>query len=133
MRNTVIGLTAAVAIITAGATVNSSACGYGGSHHGGSHYGGYGKETGGLPASSTNAPAVARRLTAGAPAARISAPCGTALDVSANGDDVPTSSPAARAGGRSSQDHPGVVKIAKTGRAPSALDQELGAVRSSGR
>jgi len=40
MRNTVIGLAAAVAIITVGSTVSSSACGYGGSHHGGSHYGG---------------------------------------------------------------------------------------------
>jgi hypothetical protein len=42
MRSTVIGLVAAVAIITAGSTVSSSACGCGGSHHGGSHYGGYG-------------------------------------------------------------------------------------------
>jgi hypothetical protein len=42
MRSAVIGLVAAVAIITAGSTVSSPACGYGGSHHGGSHYGGYG-------------------------------------------------------------------------------------------
>jgi hypothetical protein len=41
MRNTVIGLVAAVAIVTAGSTVSSSACGYGSSHHGGSHHGGY--------------------------------------------------------------------------------------------
>jgi hypothetical protein len=47
MRNTVIGLAAAVAIITAGSTVSSSACGYGGSHHGGSHHGGYDGERGG--------------------------------------------------------------------------------------
>jgi hypothetical protein len=40
MRNTVIGLAAAVAIITAGSTVSSSACGRGGSHQGGSHQGG---------------------------------------------------------------------------------------------
>ncbi len=39
MRNTVIGLAAAVAIITAGSTVSSSACGRGGSHQGGAHYG----------------------------------------------------------------------------------------------
>jgi len=44
MRNTVIGLAAAVAIITAGLTVSSSACGYHGSRHGGSHYGSYGGE-----------------------------------------------------------------------------------------
>ena len=47
MRNTVIGLAAAVAIITAGSTVSSSACGYGGSHHGGSHYGSYDGRHGG--------------------------------------------------------------------------------------
>jgi hypothetical protein len=47
MRYTVVGLAAAVAIITAGSTVSSSACGYGGSHHGGSHYWGYGGERGG--------------------------------------------------------------------------------------
>jgi hypothetical protein len=44
MRYAVVGLAAAVAIITAGSTVSPSACGYGGSHHGGSHYGGYGGE-----------------------------------------------------------------------------------------
>jgi len=47
MRNTVIGLAAAVAIITAGSTVSASACGYSGSHHGSSHYEGYGGRHGG--------------------------------------------------------------------------------------